>query len=449
MDMPSDWSQLTPQQKRERRIQNFLEPYDIKFASPEAEKDYKTRARRLIDVYNVREPDRVPVNIMIGTPLPAYLNGIDYYTAIHDYDKAVEAWNKFNREYAAKLESFASPMQIPAKVFAILDYKLYTWPGHGQDKSATCFQFIEGEYMRADEYDALIQDPSDFWLRTYLPRVFGIFEPFTELPPLTDIVEVPTASLMPLATPSVQSALQAMLDAGKELSTMLSVVAKHESRGLELGFPVTRGAFCKAPFDTLGDTLRGTKGIISDMYRQPEKLIKAMDVIADLLIKSALAQVNRSMGLVAMFPLHKGADGWMSRKQFETFYWPYLKKVMNALINEGVIVSLFAEGSYNTRLESVNEFPKGSVHWLFDQTDMARAKKILGGNCSISGNVPSSLMITGTPQEVKEYCRNLIETCGKGGGFMLAPGAVTSVETKLENMLAMVEAAKEYGVYLR
>lgn len=136
----------------------------------------------------------------------------------------------------------------------------------------------------------------------------------------------------------------------------------------------------------------------------------------------------------------------MSQKQFEKFYWPSLKKVINALIHEGIIVSLFAEGSYNTRLESINEFPKGTVQWIFDQTDMARAKKVLGSKCCIQGNVPSSLMITGTPREVKEHSRRLIETCGKGGGYILCSGA-GATEAKLENLKAMVEAAKEYGVY--
>ncbi len=148
-----------------------------------------------------------------------------------------------------------------------------------------------------------------------------------------------------------------------------------------------------------------------------------------------------------MFPLHKGADGWMSQKQFETFYWPSLKKVINALIAEGIMVTLFAEGSFNTRLESVNEFPKGMVHWMFDQTDMARAKAVLGDRCCISGNVPASLLVAGTPEEVKAHCRQLIEICGPGGGYILAPGNVDVANAKIENVVAMNEAAREYGVY--
>ena len=119
---------------------------------------------------------------------------------------------------------------------------------------------------------------------------------------------------------------------------------------------------------------------------------------------------------------------------------------MNAFINEGLIQNLFAEGSFNTRLEYFNEFPKGSVSWLFDRSDMAKAKKTLGANCAISGNIPSSLMVTGSPADVKAYCKKLIEDCASGGGYMLAAGA-TAENPKLENLKAMIEAVKEYGVY--
>jgi uroporphyrinogen-III decarboxylase len=107
---------------------------------------------------------------------------------------------------------------------------------------------------------------------------------------------------------------------------------------------------------------------------------------------------------------------------------------------------MFAEGGYNTRLETVNEFPKGTVCWYFDKTDMLKAKQILGSRCAIQGNVPSSLLVTGAAADTKEYCQKLIEGCGKGGGFILAAGAVAD-NPKLENLFAMMAAVREYGVY--
>ena len=78
---------------------------------------------------------------------------------------------------------------------------------------------------------------------------------------------------------------------------------------------------------------------------------------------------------------------------------------------------------------------------------MASAKKALGERCCISGNVPASLIAMGSPKEVKDYCRKLIELCKPGGGFILAAGTNSIEGAKLDNLRAMVEAAAEYGVY--
>ena len=83
---------------------------------------------------------------------------------------------------------------------------------------------------------------------------------------------------------------------------------------------------------------------------------------------------------------------------------------------------------------------------VFDLTDMAKAKKILGKTACIGGNMPITLLTVGTAQEVKNYARNLIDTAGKGGGYIMFAGAVID-EAKTENVRAMIDAAKEYGVY--
>jgi uroporphyrinogen-III decarboxylase len=77
---------------------------------------------------------------------------------------------------------------------------------------------------------------------------------------------------------------------------------------------------------------------------------------------------------------------------------------------------------------------------------MELAKKTLKGICCIAGNVPSSMIMTGTPDAIKAECRKLIEACAPGGGYILAAGA--SVEKgDISNLKAMMEAAKEYGTY--
>ena len=439
-----DRAEMTPQEKRDWRLKGWLNNWGNKFHNAEVEKNYKTRVQRLIDVYNVTEPDRVPVSLPVGN-LPLKMFGVTAYEAMYEPEKAMWATGKFNEKYADELDTAAGFFYSPGQVLDLLDYKLYAWPGHGIAKDGTNWQFIEGEYMTADEYDDLILDPSDFWIRTYMPRICGALEPMRFFQPFTNITEnVHVSQFMPLAMPQMQQMLQKLLEVGKEYQKLMQVMMKAGMGGTSLAF--MGGGFAKAPFDTLGDTLRGTSAIMKDMFRRPEKVLKALDVLADLQISTVLKSPNIERLTTVMYPLHKGADGWMSQKQFDTFYWPSLKKVMDAFIHEGLIQVMFAEGSFNTRLAHIDQFPKGSVVWYFDRTDMSLAKKILGKKYCLEGNVPSSMIVTGHPKDVKEYCRQLIEEVGKGGGFILAAGSVSD-NPKLENLQAMMAAVKEYGWY--
>jgi uroporphyrinogen-III decarboxylase len=216
----------------------------------------------------------------------------------------------------------------------------------------------------------------------------------------------------------------------------------------ERGYPSLWGGgiMAGAPFDHFADALRGTQGIARDMFRQPKKLHEAMERYLKWTIETNIKNFPMTSSPICMMPLHKGDDAFMSDKQFAEFYWPTYRQILMALINEGLVPMPFAEGRYTNRLKQINDTPPSGVVWYFDKTDMKEAKRILGGICCIAGNVPTSVLIKGTPETVKEYCRELIADCKPGGGFILAGGA--SIDNgKIENLKAMMEAAKEYGKY--
>jgi hypothetical protein len=301
--------------------------------------------------------------------------------------------------------------------------------------------------MKGDEYDALIKDPSDFGFRVLTPRTMGAAEGLKFFPPLNTMLGTPMVMAIPFTNKEVRDSFKKLIAAGEAMESWNKELGEVAKETVEAGFPSGRGGMGIAPFDVIGDFLRGTQGIAIDMFRKPEQLLECIDMIYDIIVPRQISMVNATGGHSVMFPLHRGDDAFMSRKQFEKFYWPSLKKYIDALIEEGIQVSLFAEGKYNQRLEYIGDFPKGWVSWSFDQTDMAKAKKMVGDKCGISGNVPSSLMITGTPEEVKACCRRLIETCAPGGGYTLA-GGCTATETKNpRNFKVFMEAAVEYGTY--
>jgi hypothetical protein len=299
--------------------------------------------------------------------------------------------------------------------------------------------------MKPEDYPALIDDPSDFWLRTYMPRIFGALEPLKMLSPFTDQWEPVTVgpSVIPFGIPPVQETLKALMNAGNEAMAWITQVGALQGEIMGMGFVNGAGGAAKAPFDYLADTLRGSKGIMMDMYRRPEMVLKAMERMIPIAIKSGVGGATAQGDPVVFLPLHRGADGFMSDEQFKTFYWPQLKAVLVGLINEGCVPALFCEGSYNTRLE---ELPKASTLWIFDRSDMAKIKELLGDTITIAGNVPAGLLITGTVEQVKAYCKNLIDVVGKGGGYLMSNGTGMD-EGKPETVHAMIDFTKEYGVY--
>jgi hypothetical protein len=449
--MAKKWEEMSSDEKQEAQFQKLLAPKDpegndLRFQRPKAEADYKASINRIKDAIQLKKtPDRVPVTLL-PSMFPFINAGMTIQEAMYDYDKTVAAFRKFILEFQPDMHIGAAQAG-PGKFYEILDYKLYSWPGHGV-KPEHSYQCNEGEYMTADEYDILIMDPSFYFRNFYLPRVFRTLEPWNMLPPLTGILEIygVAFNFIPYALPPVQGAFKALFEAGAEALKWATMIGGLNGELATLGFPNILGGFTKAPFDTIGDTLRGTRGIMLDMYRQPDKLLKALDALVPIMIGMGIGAAQQTGNPQIFMPLHKGADGFLSPEQFRKFYWPTFKAVLEGLIEGGCIPFPALEGHWGSRLEVIQDVPKGKTMWMVDQTDMAEAKATLGRNACLIGNVSSSMLKLATPDEVRAYCKKLIDTAGRDGGFIMGNGAFFD-EAKPENVKAMVDFTKEYGVY--
>ena len=444
MEGIENWNQLTWQEKREARFKKWLDAPGVTFNSPEAKKAYEVRVTRFIKAIKLEEPDRVPVMLPSGY-FPAIYGGYSLKEVMYDYQKMADAWRKFNRDFQP--DSFTSPgLVYPGRVIEMIGHKLHKWPGHGLPDNAQMYQFVEGVYMKPNEYDDFMENFSDYWMRVFLPRTAGALEPFQYLPGFNPVLTNPLGWVASFANPGVQKAFETLIECGKEITKWQQAVGEVNREALADGLPSFGGGMGGAPFDNLSDVLRGTTGIVMDMYRQPGKIKEAMQRLVPIVIKRSVQMADMSLSPIISMPLHKGENSFMSGKQFEEFYWPSLKQVLLGMIAEGLVPMPFAEGNYEPRLDYIKDMPKSGVVWYFEVMDMAKAKEKLDGVACISGNVPSSLIVTSTPTIVKEACRKLIETCGKGGGYMLA-GASGVSNCNPANLHAMMEAAEEYGKY--
>ena len=443
VDLFEGWEKLSWQERRERRFARWLAPPDVEFADESTRAAYRERVQMAIDAICLRKPTRVPVAPSTGGFAGRY-SGLTAKEMMYDHHKMAGAIIKYHEDFRP---DFQGGLAMSGAVFDLLDARYVRWPGHGIGDDAQ-WQYVEDEYMRAEEYDALIADPEAYFRRTLLPRHASAFGPLANLDPFSDYLEAfgLQMNILAFADPEVIDGLRRLAEAAEASLAQLEIVgAAYEDATSRLGIPELDAGFAVAPYDILADTLRGTRGIVSDLYRQHAKVVEAAERLVPLQVEMAVRQMADAACPVVFMPLHKGADGFMSDDDFRTVYWPPLKAVMKGMIDEGLVPNPFAEGGFNSRLAVIadDELPAGSCLWMFDQTDMAVAKEVLGGYSCIMGNVPSDLLAVGTAEQVEGYVRRLLDAVAPDGGFILSSGAIID-DAKAETLRAMIETGRDW-----
>jgi uroporphyrinogen-III decarboxylase len=406
---------------------------------------YAERQKRFADAIDLKVPDRVPVTASFYF-FPARYYGCTMQEMMYDPEKLLDLHLRVIREFEPDVAQNPFGQLFLGPLLDALDYRQMQWPGRQLGPDVP-YQFVEGEYMKADEYECLLSDPMDFVVRRYWPRISGELKGLERLQPFADFTSYVSHRWFGIFDqPAVLRAFEAILEAGKEAVRMADYSRRFIKALEEEGFPSQGGGQTTAPFDFLGDALRGTKGLMLDMYRQPETVVRACEFLLPILVARGVNSGRASRTGLVFIALHKGLDGFMSGDQFDRFYWPTLKELVVSLIREGLRPYLFWEGNCTSRLEKIKEIPEGKAVYRFEATDVMRAKDVLRGRVCIWGSVPVSLLTAGTPEDVRAYCRKLIDYVGKDGGFIMDASAHLT-DAKPDNVRAMFDFTREYGVY--
>ncbi len=403
---------------------------------------YEEREKRVRDAINLKQPDRIPLFIF-GNPgehsnLP---NSAAYYDP--------SAWRQALIKETLNLEPdmASGSFSTSGETLATLDVKNKLWPG-GPLPPDYEYQFVEGEWMKEDEYDIFLKDPSDFIIRYYLPRLYGSLAPFAKLPPLSLLMNGFEGIVDMFSNPEFKKLARTLDKAGRELKKFREAMGNLQEDMASLGFPPFShvGGAGIAPFDILSSFLRGMKGSMLDIYRQPDNVIKACEAILERNIaRASPANPNTRGNPKRVFmPLWRGDKSFMSKQHFEKFYWPTLKKSMLTSIDLGYVPNPVFEAHFGDRLKCMLELPKGKAVASVEHMDVVQAKEILGGHTCIIGSVPKSLRYS-TSDEALAYYKDLIKKCGKGGGLMLM--IALPHNTSAREQKELVKKIKEYAAY--
>jgi hypothetical protein len=413
-------------------------------AGKTVEQLYDKRAKRVRDVIELREPDRVPFMILVE---PHNYSGIPKSAAYYD----PIAFKRTMRQMAVDLEPDMGEPGFPSCGAAMteLDVQNCIWPG-GPKPPDYEYQFIEGEYMKEDEYDMFLNDPSGFMIRFYLPRIYGALIPLAKLPPL-DSMFMGLEGLTPLfASPEFKKMAKHLAKAGRYVEAFRKSIGDASEELAQIGFPpfarFAPGGVGGAPFDTITSFLRGMKGSMLDMYRRPDKLLRACEMILERRIACAIPAdpTARDYPQRVGMPLWRGDPVFMSESQFKKFYWPGLKKSLQTHVDLGYVPVPFFEAAFGNRLECLLELPKGKILASIEVKDAVRAKEILGGHTSLLVRCPNSCKLWSLGQ-LESFIKDLIDKCGKNGGLIVV--VLMPDKVRIEDMKAMLKSIKEHGRY--
>jgi len=390
---------------------------------------YQERLGRYVTALRNEKPDRIPIRPFVAEFTAKYA-GYNCQQVTHDYRYAFEAACKCASE-------FDWDAVVPNMVYVwtglaqAIGLKYYGIPGVDVAPD-TGFQYREppeGEaFMREDEYDALIDDPTGFLYNTWLPRV--------------------SADVRPAGAPTSYRNNLSFVKGGMAMLSYFGAFGPQIQRlQTECGTASAIAGIFKAPFDILADKLRGYLGLTMDMLTQPDKVLKACEALMPHLLHVARTTADPAKLVPIGFWMHRGCTPFVTQKQFDSHYWPTLKPIIEELWANGHQTLFYGEGNWDAHLGAFAELPDRSIVFHIDRTDPFLAHKVLGHKFCLSGGVPNAMLTYGTPDEVRAYCKKLIDGLARDGGYVMDASAIVQNDATIENMRAMTDFTREYGVY--
>jgi hypothetical protein len=185
-----------------------------------------------------------------------------------------------------------------------------------------------------------------------------------------------------------------------------------------------------------------------DVRRMPEKVNAAIEACIPALIANAKEIVKATGCRRAAFANTRGSSTFINSKTFEQLVLPSWLELTNALVDDDIDVIFHCDTNWIRFLPYFKEFPRARcVLQLDGATDIFKAKEILRDHMAIQGDVPATILTLGTPEQVTDYCKKLIEVVGEGGGFILGTGCSLPFDAKVENFRAMIKAGNELTWY--
>jgi uroporphyrinogen-III decarboxylase len=390
---------------------------------------YAERLKRYVTAMRNEKPDKIPIRPFMAEFTARYA-GYTCQQVTEDYEMAFAA----ARKCAADFDWDAI---VPNMVYVwtglthAIGMKYYAAPGI-ELLPEFGFQYIEPSeeeaFMKPDEYDALIEDPTGFLFNVWLPRVSTDVSAMGELTSFRNNLSFVKGGM-------------AMLSYFNAFGTQI------QRMRTESGTVSAISGILKAPLDIIADKLRGYLGLVTDLFERPDKVLAACEALMPHLLHVALSGADPEKNVPITVWMHRGCVPFVTKEHFEKIYWPTFKPIVEELWKNGHQVLFYAEGSWDAHLDSFAELPDQAIVYHVDMGNIFEVHKKIGHKFCISGGIPNYLLSIGTPDEVRDCCKKVIDGVAGDGGYIMDASAIVQNDAKVENIKAMTDFTREYGVY--
>ncbi|HZK24862.1 MAG TPA: uroporphyrinogen decarboxylase family protein [Oscillospiraceae bacterium] len=389
----------------------------------EVQKIQQARGKLYSDFYNNIIPERMFVGMSVSSHILAEFGGLDVFKVQYDYSQLAEPAKKMcDMIYSDTIP--VRPVGLisrPPSFYQLLGSQSFVMGNRG------FVQHPEVVGMYEDEYPELIADPYSFLLEKVIPRQYKELDASNPVRML---------NRMQMAKAALKN------DSASSMPWFLEMMDKH---GYHKGAPPGSGGFSEAPYDFIADQLRSFSGISKDIRRHRSELKEACDAVLPLMFRMGLPANPHAEGSV-MTPLHMPT--FMREKDFMEVWMPSYKKMYEQYAALGIRGSAFCEDDWMRYLDNLLELPSGMV-LMFEYGDPQQIKDKLGKKFIIQGLYPIDLIKHGTKEQCVNKAKELLDIMMPGGGYVFGfdKGPLTLSDINLENLAAVAETVRDYGVY--
>jgi uroporphyrinogen decarboxylase len=195
---------------------------------------------------------------------------------------------------------------------------------------------------------------------------------------------------------------------------------------------------------TAASNIVGIENLMRGMKKSPSLVHKLLEKVSEVCIEFGNAQIENGLDSVGIAE-PTASSTVISPEFFKEFCVPYLKRINLKLNTMGVFIHIC--GYTQPIIEQWIKIPKTFIISV-DDVDLKKIFETIGKKFMVvAGNVSTTSLLRGSPQEVEKITKDCLSKVGENGKYIASPACDLAPGTPENNINAFINTCKKYGKY--